>query len=286
MTPANRQGVLATTAAIAFFLGNDTCIKLVSESLPTAQIIFLRGVVAMVVLVLLARFAYGLTDTKAFVAGWKHPAVLWRALVDALATLCYLIALFNMPIGNATAINMAVPLFIACGAAICLHEHLSLWRWLLVLAGFVGVILVIQPRADGFNAYAWLCLVATALHAARDLITRRIPQGISSIVVTMATAIAVTVFAGAFMLVQRWVAMSINQFLLISLAAVLLSAGYLFMVMSMRSGDVSFIAPFRYSALPMALAIGYSVWGDVPNSLAWLGILLLASAGVAMLRSR
>ncbi len=286
MTPANRRGVLATMAAMAFFLGNDTCIKLVSESLPTAQIIFLRGMVAIAVLSSLAKVVFGLGNMTVFLQGWKNSAVLWRALVDALATLCYLVALFNMPIGNATAINMAVPIFIACGAALWMRERISLWRWSLVLAGFVGVLLVIQPRADGFNGYAWLCLIATALHAVRDLLTRRIPQGIASIVVTMATAIAVTVFAGAFTLAQAWVPMSVNQILLITLAAVLLSAGYLLMVMSMRAGDVSFIAPFRYSALPMALAIGYSVWGDVPNALAWCGILLLASAGVAMLRSR
>jgi drug/metabolite transporter (DMT)-like permease len=285
MTPANRRGVLATIAAMAFFLGNDTCIKLVSESLPTAQIIFLRGTVAILVLSLLAKFAFGLNDTKTFISGWKHAAVLWRALVDALATLCYLVALFNMPIGNATAINMAVPIFIACGAAVWMHEQISLWRWCLVLAGFLGVMLVIQPRAEGFNAYAWLCLIATALHAVRDLLTRRIPSTISSIVVTMATAIAVTAFAGMFTLLQRWVPMSAMQVFLITLAALLLAAGYLLMVMSMRAGDVSFIAPFRYSALPMALAIGYSVWGDVPNALAWFGILLLISAGVAMLRS-
>jgi drug/metabolite transporter (DMT)-like permease len=285
MTPANRRGVLATIAAMAFFLGNDTCIKLVSESLPTAQIIFLRGTVAILVLSLLAKFAFGLNDTKTFISGWKHTAVLWRALVDALATLCYLVALFNMPIGNATAINMAVPIFIACGAAVWMHEQISLWRWCLVLAGFLGVMLVIQPRAEGFNAYAWLCLIATALHAVRDLLTRRIPSTISSIVVTMATAIAVTAFAGMFTLLQRWVPMSAMQVFLITLAALLLAAGYLLMVMSMRAGDVSFIAPFRYSALPMALAIGYSVWGDVPNALAWFGILLLISAGVAMLRS-
>jgi drug/metabolite transporter (DMT)-like permease len=286
MTPANRRGVLATVAAMAFFLGNDTCIKVVSATLPTAQIIFLRGVIATLGLLLLARFYFQLRDPKVFLAGWRHSAVQWRAVVDALATLAYLVALFNMPIGNATAINMAVPIFIACGAALWMGERISAWRWILVVAGFIGVLLVIQPRLDGFNYFAWLCLFATALHAARDMITRGIPQGISSIVVTLATAITVTVLSGVITLFQAWVPMSLTQVALIMLAAVLLSAGYLLMVMSMRAGDVSFIAPFRYSALPMALAIGYSVWGDVPNGLAWTGILLLASAGVAMLRSR
>ena len=119
MTPANRRGVLATVAAMAFFLGNDTCIKVVSAHLPTAQIIFLRGLIAILVLLLLARFYFKVHDPKVFLTGWRDRAVQWRAFVDALATLAYLVALFNMPIGNATAINMAVPIFIACAAALC-----------------------------------------------------------------------------------------------------------------------------------------------------------------------
>ena len=111
-------------------------------------------------------------------------------------------SLFNLPIANATAINMATPLFITVVAVLWLRHRVGPRQWLAIAAGLAGVLLVIQPRADGFNAYAWLCLCATVLNALRDVVTLRIPRDVPSIVVTLATSVAVTALAGAVSLLQ------------------------------------------------------------------------------------
>jgi drug/metabolite transporter (DMT)-like permease len=206
-----------------------------------------------------------------------------RALLDAVATLCYLIALFQLPLANATAINMATPLFITLFAIFAFGEKVGPARWLAIAAGFTGVLLVVQPRGDAFNAYALLCLGGTLLQASRDLVTRTIHRGIPSIVVTLSTAVGVTVLSAGWSLVQPWKPAGWPQLALLGVASVFLSGGYYLVTIAMRSGEMSVIAPFRYAGLLFAVVLGYLVWGDVPNALAWSGIALLVGAGLYML---
>ena len=277
---ANRRGVLAMAAGMASFVSNDTLVKYVSQSLPASQLIFLRGVFATMLL-LVAVHAMGATPQ---IVRLRDRRVLLRAAFDALATMTYLTSLFHLPLANATAINMATPLFITLFAVLALGERVGPGRWLAIATGFTGVLLVVQPSGAAFNAYAWLCLGGTLLHASRDLVTRTIDRGIPSIVVTLSTAVAVTLLAGAWGLTQEWKPVSWQQLALLAAASVFLSGGYYLLTISMRSGEMSVIAPFRYAGLLFALVLGYAVWGDVPNALAWSGIALLVGSGVAVLR--
>ena len=273
---ANRRGIQLMIAAMACFIVNDALVKYASQAMPAAQLIFLRGVMASLLALGVARAMRVGVRPRELARGW----VAVRALVDAAATLFYLVALFHLPIANATAINMASPLFIALLAVPLFGERVDARRWWAIATGFLGVVLVVQPRADGFNAYALVCLVATLLHAVRDLVTRRIPPGIASIVVTVATAVAVTALAGLLSLVQGWQPFGVPELAVLALAAGFLAAAYTLIILATRRGEFSVIAPFRYTGLLWALLIGYVVWGDVPNVLAWAGIALLIGAGL------
>src|SRR5690606_25141080 len=153
-----------------------------------------------------------------------------RAWVDAVATFTYLLALFHLPLVNATAIMMTAPLFIALIAARMMHERVGLGRWLAILAGFAGVLLVIQPRAEGFNAWSLVCLAGTVLMAVRDVMTRHIAPGVPSSVVTLATAIAVTLLSGAVSVVEGWRTFGVFEGALLAFAALFLAGGYYFIV--------------------------------------------------------
>lgn len=276
---ANRRGVLAMAGGMACFVSNDALVKFVSQSLPSAQLIFLRGVFATL---LLLAIAHGLGATARLQTLLDRRVVI-RALLDAFATVVYLTSLFHLPIGNATAINMATPLFITLFAVIAFGEQVGASRWLAIATGFVGVLLVVQPTAAAFNAYALLCLGGTLLHASRDLMTRVIDRGIPSILITLSTACAVTLLSGLWSVFQRWQAVTGQQLALLAAASVFLSGGYFLLTVSMRGGEMSLIAPFRYTGLLFALVLGFLVWGDVPNALAWAGIALLVAAGLYVL---
>lgn len=273
---------------MASFLANDGLVKYLSESLPAAQLICIRGLFATVLMLLIARHMGLLRPSP--LAG-AHPLrqlaqgpVLLRSVIDALATMAYLGALFHMPIGNATAINSASPLFLTLYAAVMWREPVGRLRWVLVVGGFAGVLLIVQPKAEGFNAWALLCLLATMLHAARDVVTRAISPSVPSVMVTLATAATVTLVSGAISLFEGWHAVTATQLALLATASVFLSGGYYFVILGMREGDVSVISPFRYTSLLYALLIGWAVWGDIPNTLAMAGITLLVVAGVLMVR--
>jgi drug/metabolite transporter (DMT)-like permease len=276
---ANRRGVLAMAAGTSSFVTNDSLIKYVTESLPSSQTIFLRGACATALLVALA-LASGLLRQA---AGLLDRRVLLRALLDTAATFTYLTSLFHLPLANATAINMATPIFITLFAVIAFRERVGPGRWLAIATGFAGVLLVVQPTPSAFNAYAVLCLGGTLLHACRDLMTRTIAPRIPSLLVTLSTALAVTLAAAAWGLAQDWKPVTGAQLGLLAAAGVFLSGGYYLLIVSMRGGEVNVIAPFRYAGLLFALLIGFVVWGDVPNPLAWLGTALLVGAGLYVL---
>lgn len=280
----NRRGVIAMSAGMVCFVLNDTLVKFVSDDLPASQLIFLRGVLAVLGLLLLV---YA-TDRRQFSrAGLLHMVDKWvvlRSMLDGVASLVYLSALFHMPLGNATAINMSTPLLIALLSGLLMGVHVSARNWLIIGLGFVGVLMVVQPQADGFNAWAWVALAGTVLHALRDLSVRFIAPEVPSMVITVGTALAATVLSGVWSIFTPWQAVSATHWGMMAAAAVFLSCGYFFLIKATRMADMSVVAPFRYIGLLTAVLAGYVIWDDMPNPLAWCGMLLLVGAGILMLR--
>lgn len=282
MTPlaaANRRGILAMAGAMACFIANDAVVKLASAAMPTAQLIFLRGTMATAI-VLAVAFA---TGALARARDTVHRSVVVRALAEALATVLYLTALFQLPIANAAAINLSAPLFIVVLAVAFMGEKVSAAHWLAVCTGFAGVLLVVQPGLEGFNAYALVCLLSALFQALRDLLTRRIAADVPAVLITLSTTVAVTLLAGALSLVEGWRAFAPRDLGLLALAAAFLMGAYYLIVDAMRHGELSLVAPFRYTGVLYAIVLGYLIWGDVPNALAWAGIALLVGAGLFVL---
>lgn len=279
MTDADRRGIRWMVVAMAAFIANDTLVKLASAALPPAQIIGVRGAFACALIVAAARFSGTPLQPRRLLGN----GVGLRAAIDAAATFGYLLSLFQLPLANATAINMATPLLITLMLAAA-GQTVGTRRWAATLIGFGGVLLVIQPRLGGFNGWAWLCLGATALHALRDLVTARIPKDIASLSITLATAVSVTVGALGWLLVTGWAPMRTGQVGLLAAAALFLALGYHAVIRATRAAELTLVAPFRYSGLLMALVLGWLVWGDVPNPLAWAGIAAIVATGLYLLR--
>jgi drug/metabolite transporter (DMT)-like permease len=282
MNPHNRRGIVTMMAAMLFFVTNDALVKLVSHTLPTPQLIFVRGAFTTLLLLLMVV----LTGSWAQWRSLCTRSVPVRALLDSAATFTYLTALFHLPLGNATAINLAAPLFLTLLAVFFLRERVGTMRWALIVLGFTGVLLVVQPDARGLNAYALLCVVGTLFHAGRDLLTRLVPAHVPSLLITISTSAMVTLLSGLWALTAPWQPMSLDHLLQLGGAAFCLAIAYHLLTLSMRAGDMSVIGPFRYSGLLVALVLGYLLWDEVPNLLAWGGIALLVMAGLGLLHSQ
>jgi len=285
MTSANnRRGVIAMSVGMASFVLNDSLVKYVSDSLPPSQLIFLRGLLAMLGLTLLCVYMGSFKSPRNAIAALVDRWVWIRSALDGLASLVYLTAMFHMPLANATAINMTTPLLIALLSGLLLGVRVSLRNWLIIATGFIGVLLVVQPQAEGFNYWAWVCLGGTLLHAFRDISMRFVPSHIPSLLVTLSTATTATLMAGVWSLWQDWAVVSMTSWACLGGAATLLSTGYFLLIQSTRSADLTVVAPFRYVGLLTAVVMGFVVWGDIPNTMAWCGMVLLVGAGLMMLR--
>ncbi len=282
----NEYGIVMMSLSMAVFIVNDTLMKWVCQDLPAFQGLFIRGVASTGMILSLAWHLGVLKPLDQAWAAYREPTVQKRALFDALATSLYMSALFHLPIANATAINMFTPLFMVLIASSVLGEKVSTLRWVLIGLGFVGVLLIVQPDHQGFNAWAWVCVAGTLFQAIRDLTTRYIPRTTPPLIISISNAVSVTVLTGVFSVFQGWQGFSGLQLLGMVGAAACLSLAHYLLILATRSGDISLIAPFRYSGLLFALISGFLIWGDWPNLLAWLGIGLLVFAGLAMLRSR
>lgn len=277
---ANRAGIGFMVAAMTCFVCNDALVKYASQSMPAGQLIFVRGVMTVAWIALLA----GATGSPIRPAAMFRGPVIARALFDAAAMFAYLLSLFRMPLGNAIAINMTSPLFITLLAALVLRERVGPGRWLAMLTGFGGVLLLVRPSTEGFNAFALLCLAGAMLHALRDLSVRWIPAEVSATTITMSTALAVVVAAGLVSAWYGWRPLTGFEFGLLAAASLFLAAAYYLLILGTRIGELSAVAPFRYSALLVALVIGRVVWGEMPDPIGWAGIGLLIGAGLYLLR--
>lgn len=274
-----RRGVASMILGMAAFIINDTLIKLASASVPTGQLITMRNIMAAGLIVVLIV----MTGQAAHLRRAADRVVITRSLIDVIATLCYLLALFHMPIGNVTAINMATPLAMTAAAAVFMSVPVGWRRWTAIAAGFLGVLLIVQPEAEGFNAYSLLAIAAVVFIVARDLTTRRIDTGIPSLVITLTNAVFVLLGALALSAWEGWVAVNLVQVLLLAGAGVFLIGGYLLIVDAFRHGDLATVGPFRYTGLIWALLSGFLVWGDIPNLLAFAGIVIVVASGLYVL---
>lgn len=277
----NRRGILAMSASVVVFIFNDALIKLAAETMPPLQAIGLRGLFATLWCVLALLVRGELRDVHRL----AHPMVALRGVLEAGASISYLVALAYIPFAIATAINLSTPLFLAALAVLLLGETVGWRRWSAIAVGFVGVLMVIQPRPGDVNVWTWLVVLASLVGAMRDVIGRWVPPVVPTLVVSLSSAVTLAVVGCCWALVQGWQPMTGRGVLFVVGSSLLLAAGYQLLMIAIRSrAEFSVIGSFRYASVLWALGIGYVLWGDVPNPLAIAGIAVVVGAGLYILR--
>jgi drug/metabolite transporter (DMT)-like permease len=276
----NTRGIAAMLASVVVFIFNDALIKLAAETVPSVQSIGVRGIFAT----LWCGLALLATGAWRRISYAVHPRVLLRGGLEAGAAIIYLIALFQIPFAIATAVNLSTPLILTVLAVLFLNENVRWRRWTAVGLGFVGVLMVIQPRPGDINGWTWVALTGTFLGAFRDIIARYLPPAVPTLVVSFTTAITVAIVGCAWALLEGWQPIDARALGYIVASSLLLAAGYQFLVIALRSGgEISVMGSFRYSSILWALTIGYVVWGEVPNTLAIAGIAVIVGSGLYIL---
>ncbi len=280
----NMRGALLMMTAMAAFTFNDASLKSLSDELPLLQALFLRGIGTTSLLLLLTwamgqlRFDFGRRD-------WALMGI--RTVAEAAAAWFFLTALFNMPLGNVSAIMQSLPLTITLVGALFLGETVGWKRLIAILIGFVGVVMIVQPGGGGFTQFSVFALLSMLCVTVRDLAARRTSRSVPSVLVATVAAAGVTAFAGVGSITVEWQPLSLLATMQLTGAMVFVIGGYIASVAAMRVGEIGFVAPFRYTSLLVALVLGYLVFGDWPNALTLWGAAIVVATGMfTLLRER
>jgi drug/metabolite transporter (DMT)-like permease len=273
----NARGAILMNVAMAAFTLNDTAMKAAMQTIPLFQAIGMRGVLATMALLVIG-WRYGGLSLNLPRRDLGYLAI--RSLAEVLGTLLFLAALIHMPLANLSAIMQALPLAVTLAATLFLNEHVGWRRLTAILIGFLGVLIIVRPGPDGFDVWSLMGLGSVLCVVARDLVTRQMSGALPSVTVALMAAVTVLVLGGIGTAVEGWVPVTAHDLLLICVAAVALIIGYLTVVMTMRVGEISFIAPFRYMALPWAIVLGWIAFGQLPDALTLFGAGLVVATGI------
>jgi len=276
----NFRGALIMMVCMSAFVLNDAFVRLAGNSLPLAQILFMRGLITTIVLLTFAVYGGVFSSKVSKKDKWR---IFFRSIAEALTSYFFLTAVMNMPFANVTAILQILPMTVTLAAAFVFKEKVGIIRITLILAGFLGVVLIINPSTDGFNLYAIYALIAVFLITTRDLITRKISSRVPTLLPTVSASIGVLIFSVFLLINTPFQPLNTQNSLFILLAAFFIIFGYYTAVLVMRSGEISFISPFRYSAILFALILGLIFFDEKPEKTAFFGIVIVMVAGIFLM---
>lgn len=295
-TPARAIAFILIAAACISV--NDTTIKLLSGGYPLHQMVFVRSALGIVATLVLLRLEGGVRLLRTATPG-LHAI---RALLIVVANMTFFAALAVMPLGAATALFFVAPLFITLLSIPLLRERVGPHRMGAVVAGFAGVAVMMAPGVDwgGIPRGALLLPVAAAAcYAGMQILTRKL--GVASAASAMAIYIQVTFIAvslafyavagdGRFaegirndslkFLLRAWIWPEPGDLWKFGLLGLMSAAIGYCLSQAYRLGSPATIASYEYTALPLALFWGWTVFGEVPGAPTILGILLIAGAGL------
>lgn len=276
-TSDNLNGAIFLVLAMFCYTSGDTLVKFMTGNLNLGQIIAVRGIIAFFIVAAIIHYK----KQWGGISFLKDKWVILRTIAETLATFFFFTGLSKTPIGDTAAIMQVIPLTVTLGAALFLGESVGWRRWIAILIGLLGVMIIIRPGFEGFNTYTLYIAAAVMMVTFRDLVTRRFSKQTPTLMVNLLTNLA-TIPLGLLMLApsSRWQPMSNLDLAYIVLGAITIIVASQTIILAMRTAEISSIAPLRYIALPIAIAYGFFVFGDVPDIWMIIGSAIVVCMGI------
>lgn len=265
---------------IALLTLNDAVSKYLALSFPVGQVICLRQAATLLVIVPYVVLVTGRGALR--VVSW--PGQMTRGLLFVAGSACMVLGLSLLPLATVITIMFAAPMFIAAFSVPLLAERVSLNRWIAILVGFVGVLIVMRPGAAAFE-WALLIPVAGALiNALRDIMTRRISRTETSVAILFWSTLIVTA-AGATTAPFGWRPVTAEAAAWFVAVGVLNAGAHFLLIEAFRTTEAAVIAPVRYTSLIWATLLGYLVWHELPDAWVLMGAAVIVASGIYLVRA-
>jgi drug/metabolite transporter (DMT)-like permease len=254
-------------------------VKWLGPEFPTGQIVFWRSGVGMAVIVVMAL----LTGGPALLATRRLDAHAFRSLSGVIAMFCNFTAFALLPLAEATTLSFAAPLFVVVLAALMLGEQVHVYRWSAVVIGFAGVLVIVVPYFEfpegGRLLGALFALAGAGLSAMAMIFLKRMSTHEHSITIAFYFML-ISAIAGLLTVFLGWDPLSWREVLVLVGCGLSGGIGQVFLSFSYRYADVSALAPFDYTSLIWAAALGYFLFGELPMEQTWIGAAIIVAAGL------
>lgn len=274
----NTRASLLMLGSMAAFAFEDVFLKRAATALHPGQVIAMIGLAGALCFWAVARAQGQPILTRRALTG----AALIRSLSEAGASMLYITALALIPLSTNAALLQASPLVVTMGAALFLREPVGWRRWFAILTGFLGVLIILRPGTDGFQAAGLLTVACVFILAARDLSTRMMPRDIGTFQLTTWAYLALIPAGLLLMAFTQTAPAAIDPSQWTDLTGALITGlfGYWAVTAAMRVGEVSFVAPFRYSRLVFAGILAAIFFGERPDIWMLTGATLIIGSGL------
>jgi drug/metabolite transporter (DMT)-like permease len=290
-------GILCVLLGLAVFSIQDLVVKMLAGRYPVHEVLAIRSLTALPIFLILAWRSGGLGQLAA--GDW--PIMLLRGAIMFIAFSCYYLAFAALPLATSVALYFTAPLFIMMLTVMMLREPVGIGRWLAVLVGFSGTVVIMQPGSSLFDPAALLPIAAALFYAASQMVARRwrgtgnaltFSFHANTVFLVGGLVAGLTIGHGAFaeqshpslaFLFRAWVFPTTGDLALMMTCGVVACAGSMLLAEAYRIASPPVVAPFEYSAIVWSVLNGWLWWRESPAATTWLGIVIIVAAGLYVL---
>jgi len=269
MLTKNQLGFLYMFLSVCTFSVMDLLVKW-SSDYPTGEVLFFRGFFGL----LPTYFLIPKNKLKTFYTTKRSKEHLFRCLMGLMALIAIVVALRELPLAVVVSLSYAAPLFITVLSIFLLSEKVGVFRWLAVLIGFIGVIIIAEPGFKGMNYLYFLPLIFCIGMAFVTITIRKLSKTEPIWLISIFFTITISI-AGLATIPMGWIIPSFQDFILLALIGVTGGSANLFLTQSYKLSEVSLVAPLKYMALIFAIIFGYLIWNEIPTMKTLIGAALV-----------
>jgi drug/metabolite transporter (DMT)-like permease len=278
MLTKNQLGFLYMFLSVCTFSVMDLLVKWSSEY-PTGEVLFFRGFFGL----LPTYFLIPKNKLRTFYITERSKEHLFRCVMGLMALIAIVVALRELPLAVVVSLSYAAPLFITVLSIFLLSEKVGVFRWLAVIIGFVGVIIIAEPGFKGMNYLYFLPLIFCIGMAFVTITIRKLSTTEPIWLISIFFSITISI-AGLATISVGWKIPNFQDFILLALIGVTGGSANLFLTQSYKLSEVSLVAPLKYLALVFAIFFGYFIWNEIPTIKTLIGASLVVLASLIIFR--
>ena len=274
MFTRNQLGVLYGIASVACFAMMDASVKWL-DMFPVGQVLFSRfffGLIPILMLVPRGEF-------KTFYKTSRPKLHAFRAITGTLAIIALFIALREIPLADVVSLTFGGPIFVTLGSIFFLSEKVGIKRWLAVLIGFFGMLLIVKPAYEELNIYYIFPIIFCIFFACVALSIRSLSSTEPNYRIALYFSL-LSMIVGLLTLPFGWVMPNKFEFFLLIFTGLVGSVANILLTVSLRYAEASLVTPTKYLNLVFAILLGYFIWSEIPKLLTLVGAGLIIISSV------